>query len=97
MRLKFPLKTETIDTQTHTPTHIYIRVTRKVNWFTKIISWNAIKGGSFYNIVIIAVHTAFSFVLQCFDTTEKKISTADMMLSYELFHIKTFQLILIYI
>ena len=67
---------------------IYMNFSRKVHWLTMILSWNVTKCGLFFNIVLLAVYTLLSLVLQYLDPIDKKkSSTLDMTSSYELYRL----------
>ena len=54
----------------------FINVSWKVEWLTKIISWNVTKWDLFFNLVL---YTLFPSVLQCLDPIDQKVH---MMTTY---------------
>ena len=69
----------------HIYIYICIRVSWKINWLTKILSWNATKWGSFFSINHFAVKPLLSLMLQCLDPIGKKPTAVDTTSTYKFF------------
>ena len=66
--------------------YIYTRVNWKANRLTKILIWNVTKGGLFFNVVSLAVHTLLPSMLLCLDPTGQKVINCRYITSLWIFH-----------